>query len=152
MKWLLFTNIETDIKDNIVRMRCSFIDFNFEKIVFTKDFLLDDKRHGDIMNMTLEMVENEMITYINSYVKVKDIIYLICNLRTNTIDDVKLINKKMPRLSKYIKESIDLSSLWIILDMYELYGKNVDKIDYCMYEVYGSDNISSNELNSDIML
>lgn len=145
MNWLLFTNIETDIKDNITRVRCCFTDFKFQNIVFTKDFVLDE------VYKSLDMIEMEIVSNINDRVPIKDAIYLVCNLQTNYRNDSKLIKKKMPKLSKFIKENIDLSSLWLTIDIYELYNKNVDKIDYCMYKVYGSDNTSNNVLNNDIM-
>jgi hypothetical protein len=42
----------------------------------------------------------------------------------------------MSKLSKYIKEHIDLSSLWLTMDVYNVHY--VDKIDYCMLKVYGT--------------
>ena len=145
MKWLLFTNIETDINDNIIRMRCCLADYKFQRIIFTRDFELDDK-------LSVEMIEFEIIRYINDNVAIKDKIYLVCNLKSNTIKDNDLINKKMSKLSRYIKENIDLSTLWLIIDIYELHTKNVDKIDYCMFKVYGYDNNDLNNLNNDIVI
>jgi len=141
MKWLLFTNIETNINNDITRIRCCFTDMKFQRVEYTKDYILD----GDLLYKIVEEIESELITNINCEVTVKDVIYLVCNLQTTTVDDSRLIFKKLPRLSKYIKENIDLSSLWLIMDMYELHSKNVDKIDYCMYKVFGSDNVSNNE-------
>ena len=60
----------------------------------------------------------------------------------------------MLKLSKYIKETLDLSSLWMIIEMYSLYDNIIgsDNIDYCIYNVYGFSNISSDNIKNDIMI
>lgn len=147
MKWLLFTNMETDIDDNIIRVRCCLTDCKFNKLVFVKDFETDK-------DITINIIENEIIRYINDNVALKDKIYLICNLKSSIINDSKLINRQMLKLSKYIRETLDLSSLWMIIEMYSLYDNIIgsDNIDYCIYNVYGFSNISSNNIKNDIMI
>lgn len=130
MKWLLFTNIETDMKNNITRMRCCLTDCNFNKLVFINDYIINDK----INEITL--IEEEIIRNLNTNVALKDSIYLVCNLKSSIINDNKIVGKKMPILEKRIKETIDLSSFCILMDTYKLQDDN-NNIDNCLYMVYG---------------
>lgn len=132
MKYLLFTNIDTNINDDIIRIRCCLVDYKFQRVIFVEDFELDKIN-------TVQMIEYEIVRYINDNVALKDKIYLVCNLKSNRVKDSDLINKKMSKLSKYIKENIDLSSLWLTMDIYNIHY--LDKIDYCMLKVYGSCNL-----------
>ena len=54
MKWLLFTNIETDIKNNITRMRCCLTEYNFNRLVFIKDYSVNSEN-------TISFIESEII-------------------------------------------------------------------------------------------
>lgn len=129
MKWLLFTNIDIDINDSIIRIRCCLSDYTFQKIIFTKDFECTDG---------LDIIEQEIIRYINDNVAMKDNLYLICNLKTKRINDSDLINKHMIKLSKYVKEKIDLSSLWLTMDLYNFNDINMKNMDNCMIKLYGN--------------
>lgn len=136
MKWLLFTNIETDIKNNITRMRCCLTDYNFNRLIFKRDYRINDEN-------TINIIENEIIINLNDNVALKDNVHLICNLKSSIINDKKLLSKKMLNLEKRIKETVDLSSFCILMDMYKLYKNNDinnDNIDHCLYMVYGVDN------------
>lgn len=135
MKWLLFTNIDTDINDNIIRMRCCLTDYKFQRIIFTEDFELNQYNNRDFTN---DIIEYEIIRYINDNVAIKDKIYLVYNFKSKRINDSDLIHKKMNKLSKYIREGIDLSSLWLIMDIYNVSETNMNTIDNCMIKVYGS--------------
>lgn len=132
MKWLLFTNIETDIKNNITRVRCCLTDYEFNRLVFIKDYEINTEN-------TISFIEIEIIKNLNNNVALKDVVYLICNLKSSIINDNKLVNKKMLNLEKRIKETMDLSSFCILMDMYKLYNNN-DNVNYCLYIVYGVDN------------
>jgi hypothetical protein len=129
MKWLLFTNIETDIKNNITRMRCCLTDYKFNGLVFIKDYEINTEN-------TISFIESEIIKNLNNNVALKDIVYLICNLKSSIINDNKLISKKMLNLEKRIKETVDLSSFCILMDTYKLHNNNVN-VDYCLYMIYG---------------
>jgi hypothetical protein len=134
MKWLLFTNMETDIKNNITRIRCCLTECNFNRLVFVKDYRIDDE-------ITINFVESEIIKNLNNNVALKDNIYLVCNLKSSMVNDNRLVNKKMLNLEKRIKESIDLSSFCILMDTYNLNNDNDNEnINYCLYMVYGLDN------------
>lgn len=137
MKWLLFTNMETDMKNNVIRIRCCLTDYGFNKLAFTKDYSIDDEN-------TISVIENEIIRGLNDNVALKDNIYLVCNLKSSLVNDVKIINKKMLKLDKRIKETIDLSSFCILMDMYNLDIENKNNntnIESCLYGVYGVDMI-----------
>ena len=140
MKWLLFTNMETDIKNNITRIRCCLTDYNFNRLIFKRDYIINDEN-------TINFIENEIIRNLNDNVALKDNVYLICNLKSSMINDKSIINdkkllsKKMLNLEKRIKETVDLSSFCILMDTYKLYNDtNNDNIDHCLYMVYGVDN------------
>ncbi len=132
MKWLLFTNIETDIKNNITRMRCCLTEYNFNRLVFIKDYRVNSEN-------TISFIESEIIRNLNDNVALKDNVYLICNLKSCIINDNKLVSKKMTILEKRIKESVDLSSFCILMDTYRLHINN-DNVSKCLYTVYGIDN------------
>ena len=132
MKWLLFTNIETDIKNNITRMRCCLTEYNFNRLVFIKDYSVNSEN-------TISFIESEIIMNLNNNVALKDNVYLVCNLKSSIINDNKLLNKKMLKLDKRIKETIDLSSFCILMDTYRLHINN-DNVGKCLYTVYGIDN------------
>lgn len=135
MKWLLFTNMETDIKNSITRMRCCLTDYKFNKLAFIKDYRIDDEN-------TISDIENEIIRNLNDNVALKDNVYLVCNLKSSIINDIKIINKKMLKLDKRIKETVDLSSFCILMDTYNLDIENKDdnkNVEYCLYIVYGVD-------------
>lgn len=137
MKWLLFTNMETDMKNNVTRMRFCLTDYRFNRLVFIKDYSIDDE------NM-ISVIEKEMIIGLNDNVALKDNVYLVCNLKSSLVNDIKIINKNMLKLDKRIKETIDLSSFCILMDMYNLdiENKNNNKnIESCLYGVYGVDMI-----------
>ena len=136
MKWLLFTNMETDIKNNITRMRCCLTDYRFNRLVFIKDYRIDDEN-------TINIIENEIIRNLNDNVALKDNVYLVCNLKSSLVNDKKLLSKKMITLEKRIKETVDLSSFCILMDTYNLDIENNNdnkNVDYCLYIVYGIDN------------
>jgi len=137
MKWLLFTNMETDMKNNVTRMRFCLTDYRFNRLVFIKDYGIDDEN-------TIGVIENEIIRGLNDNVALKDNVYLVCNLKSSLVNDIKIINKNMLKLDKRIKETIDLSSFCILMDMYNLdiENKNNNKnIESCLYGVYGVDMI-----------
>lgn len=137
MKWLLFTNMETDMKNNVTRMRFCLTDYRFNRLVFIKDYGIDDEN-------TIRVIENEIIRGLNDNVALKDNVYLVCNLKSSLVNDIKIINKNMLKLDKRIKETIDLSSFCILMDMYNLdiENKNNNKnIESCLYGVYGVDMI-----------
>lgn len=133
MRWLLFTNIDTDINEKITRIRYCLSDYKFQRIIVTNDIECDNGKD------TVEMLEYDIIRYINDNVAMKDMIYLVCNLKTKRINDSELINKMMPKLSKYVKEKIDLSSLWLTMDIYNFNAtNNINSMDNCMIKVYGN--------------
>lgn len=135
MKWLLFTNIETDIKNNITRIRCCLTEYNFNRIVFIKDYKIND-RINDIF-----IIEEEIIRNLNNNVALKDNVYLVCDLKSSIINDIKILSKEMPILEKRIKGTVDLSSFCILMDSYKLQNdNNNNNIDYCLYIIYGLDN------------
>jgi hypothetical protein len=129
--------METDMKNNVTRMRCCLTDYRFNRLVFIKDYSIDDE------NM-ISVIEKEMIIGLNDNVALKDNVYLVCNLKSSLVNDIKIINKNMLKLDKRIKETIDLSSFCILMDMYNLdiENKNNNKnIESCLYGVYGVDMI-----------
>lgn len=132
MKWLLFTNIETDIKNNITRFRCCLTDYNFNGIVFINDYRMNEKVND------ISFIEKEIIRNLNNNVALKDSVYLVCNLKSSIMNDNNILSKKMPVLEKRIKETVDLSSFCILIDTYKLHNDNTN-IDYCLEMIYGSD-------------
>jgi hypothetical protein len=129
--------METDMKNNVTRMRFCLTDYRFNRLVFIKDYGIDDEN-------TIGVIENEIIRGLNDNVALKDNVYLVCNLKSSLVNDIKIINKNMLKLDKRIKETIDLSSFCILMDMYNLdiENKNNNKnIESCLYRVYGVDMI-----------
>ena len=66
------------------------------------------------------MPTKKTIRNLNDNVALKDNVYLVCNLKSSLVNDIKIINKNMLKLDKRIKETIDLSSFCILMDMYNL--------------------------------
>lgn len=170
MKWLLFTNIETDMKNNITRIRCCLADCNFNRIAFIKDYKISDK----INVKTSDKINAKISDKINAKTSEKINAKISDKINDNINDNIIFIEKEIVRnlndniaLKDYIylvcnlKSSIIndiniLSKKMPILEkriketidlssfciLMETYKLHNDNnnIDYCLSMIYGLDN------------